>query len=148
MSWAPHVTVAGVIEDRGRFLMVEEQTADGLRINQPAGHLEEGESLLEAVVREIREETAYGFAPRSLIGVYRWQIPPTGLTYLRFCFHGEVSEQFLDQPLDRGIVRLLWLDRSDLLENSGRLRSPLVLTCIDDYLAGHRHSLDLLQEVP
>ena len=147
MSWAPHVTVAAVIEHQGRFLMVEEETADGLRVNQPAGHLEEGESLLQAVVRETREETAHGFAPRSLIGIYRWQVPPAGVTYLRFCFHGDITEQLLDQPLDNGIIRLLWLPRSDLLKSSRRLRSPLVLTCIDDYLAGHRHALGLLQEV-
>jgi len=148
MSWAPHVTVAAVIEHQGHFLMVEEQTAEGLRINQPAGHLEPGESLVQAVVRETREETAHRLAPRSLIGVYRWQVPGTGATYLRFCFHGVVTEQLPDQPLDDGIVRLRWMHRSDLLERSGRLRSPLVLTCIDDYLAGRRHPLELLQEVP
>jgi len=147
MSWTPHVTVAAVIERQGRFLMVEEETSDGVRVNQPAGHLEPGESLLQAVARETREETAHGFVPRSLIGVYRWQVPGSGLTYLRFCFHGEVTERFPEQPLDRGILRLLWLRRSELLGISERLRSPLVLTCVDDYLAGHRHPLELLQEV-
>lgn len=147
MSWRPHVTVAAVIERQGRFLMVEEETADGLRVNQPAGHLEQGESLLQAVARETGEETAYGFVPRSLVGVYRWQIPPSGLTYLRFCFHGEISEPVPEQPLDHEIVRLLWLSRPELLDISDRLRSPLVLVCVDDYLAGRRHPLDLLQEV-
>jgi len=147
MSWAPHVTVAAVIEHQGRFLMVEEQTAEGLRINQPAGHLEQGESLLQAVVRETREETAHDLIPRSLIGVYRWQVPDAGITYLRFCFHGVIAEQRPNQPLDDGIVRLRWMHRSELQERPGQLRSPLVLTCIDDYLGGRRHPLELLQEV-
>ena len=147
MSWAPHVTVAAVIEDQGRFLMVEEETPEGVRINQPAGHLEEGETLLQAVVRETGEETAYRFVPQSLIGVYRWQVPRSAATYLRFCFDGVVTEQILDQPLDHGIIRPLWLDRSKLLEHSRQLRSPLVLTCIDHYLAGHRYPLELLREI-
>jgi 8-oxo-dGTP pyrophosphatase MutT (NUDIX family) len=148
MSWTPHVTVAAIIERQGRFLMVEEQTTEGLRLNQPAGHLEQGESLVQAVVRETREETARDFNPLVLIGVYRWQVPLKDLTYLRFCFHGETTEPLPGQPLDEAIVGLHWMSRSDLAERAGQLRSPLVLTCIDDYLHGHRYPLELLNEVP
>ena len=89
MSWSPHVTVAAIVERQGRFLMVEEHTGEGIRLNQPAGHLEAGESLLEAIIRETREETAQAFRPHHLVGIYRWQLPPDGITYLRFCFAGE-----------------------------------------------------------
>ncbi len=148
MIWTPHTTVASVIEDDGRFLMVEELSSQGDTVfNQPAGHLEEGESLLQAVIRETREETAWGFDPVSLVGVYRWQVPPNEATYLRFCFAGSCHDHRPEQPLDDGIVRAVWMTREELIAAEDRLRSPMVLRCIDDYLAGHRYPLKLINEL-
>ena len=138
------VTVAAVIQHEGRYLLVEEQTADGIRINQPAGHLEPGESILEGAVRETLEETAYGFLPTALVGIYRWQHPTSGVTYLRFAFCGELGPHRADRPLDRGIVRTLWLTPEQLRSRASSHRSPLVLRCVEDHLAGRRHSLDML----
>jgi 8-oxo-dGTP pyrophosphatase MutT (NUDIX family) len=146
-AWRPYITVASLIERDERFLMVEESTENGIFFNQPAGHLEDGESLLAAVVRETREETAWHFQPTALVGIYRWRIPDNGRTYLRFCFYGQGISPAQDQPLDTGIIGTRWLNRDELARNS-RLRSPLVLTCVDDYLRGQRHSLDLLRELP
>lgn len=128
--------------------MVEELDRDGnLVLNQPAGHLEQAESLAEAVIRETREETAWGFSPDYLIGVYRWQVPPAGTTYLRFCFHGSCHDHRPDLPLDEGIQRAIWLSRDELAAQPERLRSPLVMRCIDDYLAGCRYPLELLNDL-
>jgi len=128
--------------------MVEELDRDGnLVLNQPAGHLEEAESLADAVIRETREETAWGFLPEYLVGVYRWQVPPAGNTYLRFCFYGSCHDHQPDLPLDEGIQRAIWLSRDELTANRSRLRSPLVLRCIDDYLAGCRYPLELLNDL-
>ncbi len=142
--WTPRVTVAAVIAREGRFLLVEEQTEDGIVFNQPAGHLEDGESLLDAVVREVREETGWSFQPDGVVGVYRWRMADTGRTYLRFCFHGNCSDHRPEQPLDAGILGTRWLSVEEL-QREGRLRSPMVLNCIDDFLAGHTHPLSLLQ---
>lgn len=144
--WAPHVTVAAVIERDGRFLMVEEQTADGLRINQPAGHLEAGETLLQAAIRETLEETAHTFAPQALVGVYMTHIdkPGSGATYLRFTFSGTCSAEPAPRTLDAGIVRTLWLTPDELRACRERHRTPLVMRSLDDYLAGQRFALDLL----
>lgn len=147
MSWSPHVTVAAIVADRDRFLLVEERTNEGIRLNQPAGHLEAGESLIEAVIRETREETAHRFRPRHLVGVYRWRVPPNGITYLRFCFSGISEGAVGRQALDPEIISTHWLDRDQLGARHTELRSPLVLRCIDDWLAGHRHPLDLLHEI-
>lgn len=144
--WTPRVTVAAVIEDQGRFLMVEEATEDGPVFNQPAGHLEDDETLLDAVVREVREETAWGFDPKGLTGTYRWRMADSGRTYLRFCFHGGCLDHDPHQSLDDGILGARWLTREQLIE-SDRLRSPMVLTCLNDYLSGRSFSLDLLQDV-
>lgn len=146
--WKPSVTVAAVICVNNRFLMVEEESADGIRLNQPAGHLDEGESLIDAVVRETREETAYDFTPDALIGMYMSRSVSskrTGpdATYLRFAFTGVLGGQF-DQPLDEGIIRTLWMSRDELAASAERHRSPLVLQCVDDYLRGQRAPLDLL----
>ncbi|GAB4176500.1 MAG: NUDIX hydrolase [Rhodocyclaceae bacterium] len=142
--WKPNVTVAALIERDGRFLLVEEHTSDGLRLNQPAGHLDEGESLLEAVSREAAEETAHGFAPRFLVGVYQWRRPERDLTYVRFAFGGDLLGHDPAQPLDEGIVRTLWLTPSELAASRSRHRSPLVAQCVADYLAGRRFPLDLI----
>ncbi|MEK7321641.1 MAG: NUDIX hydrolase [Pseudomonadota bacterium] len=148
MIWTPHVTVAAVIENEGRYLLVEEFSGDRMVYNQPAGHVEAGESILDAVVRETREETGWGFRPTALLGIYRWVHPANGDTYLRFCFTGECFDHDPAQPLDSGIVRTWWLTRPEMLEVSGQLRSPLVLRCVDDYLTGRRYPLDLYTDVP
>jgi 8-oxo-dGTP pyrophosphatase MutT (NUDIX family) len=138
----PEITVAGVAENEGRFLVVEERINRRLVFNQPAGHVEHGESLLTAVIREVREETAWRFLPKALIGVYLWRSPESGVTTMRFAFEGAVDDHDAAQPLDHGIVRTHWLSRADLLERERRLRSPLVMRCIEDYLRGLRQPLD------
>ncbi len=143
--WKPHVVVAAVIERDGRFLLVEEHTEHGLRFNQPAGHLEEGESLIEAVRREAFEETAHHFEPEELLGVYRWRSPDKpGRTYLRVAFTGVVAGFDPTARLDRGILRAVWLTPAEIAENRARHRSPLLQRCIDDFQSGRRYPLDLL----
>jgi ADP-ribose pyrophosphatase YjhB (NUDIX family) len=145
--WTPRVTVAAVIERQGRFLLVEERSETGDKaLNQPAGHLEQGESLVEAVIRETREETAWRFHPTGLVGIYRWRVPDTDRVYLRFCFHGAVSDPRPDQPLDEGILATHWL-RRDELNASSSLRSPLVLVCLDDFIAGRRLPLQAIRDI-
>ncbi|QID18329.1 NUDIX hydrolase [Nitrogeniibacter mangrovi] len=143
--WKPNVTVAAVIERDGCFLLVEEETAAGLRFNQPAGHLEAGESLVEAVAREALEETAHPFRPTHLIGIYQWPRPDGEVTYLRFTFTGEPGERIAGQALDTGIVRAVWLTREEIIACRDRHRSPLVLQCVDDYLSGRRLPLDVIR---
>ena len=144
----PSVTVAAIIESGGRYLLVEEHTPEGLRLNNPAGHLEPGESPLQGVVREALEETARAFAPQALVGVYlsRFQRPATGedVTYLRFAFCGGVGEAQTGRALDTGIVRTLWLTPDEVRASAARHRSPLVLRCAEDYLAGQRFALGLI----
>ena len=141
MTRVADVTVAAVAETAGRFLLVEERINRRLVFNQPAGHVERGETLLAAVVRETREETAWRFDPRALIGVYLWRNPGSGRTVLRFAFTGPVADHDAAQPLDRGIVRTHWLTPAELEQRSAQLRSPLVLRCVRDYLEGARHAL-------
>ena len=178
--WKPNVTVAAVIERDGKFLVVEEETDDGVRFNQPAGHLDAGESLPAACTREALEETAWHFAPTALIGVYQWRRPagdrpaagpPQGgtnngmerseqpsppsagrgaggwhqVTYLRFAFSGELGEHEAGRALDAGILHALWLTPAELEAVRDRHRSPLVMQCIADYLAGRRFPLDLIR---
>ncbi len=113
MNWAPHVTVAAIIEQDKRFLMVEEIDADGqLVINQPAGHLEENENLLDAVAREALEETGWLFMPETLVGIYQWKVPSNGITYLRICFRGTSHCSLPQQPLDSDITRTIWMSWS------------------------------------
>lgn len=147
MNWSPHVTVAAVAERDGRFLLVEERIGAALRINQPAGHLEDGEGLAEAVVRETLEETGRRFTPAGLVGVYRWRNADNDATFLRFAFFGGISERDPQRALDPDICRSLWLSPEALEVRRSRLRSPLVRTCIRDYLAGRRHPLALLRDV-
>ena len=137
----PEITVAAVTETDGRFLVVEERINRRLVINQPAGHVEPGETLLEAVVREVREETAWLFTPRELVGVYLWRSPDTGTMTKRFTFTGAVEDHRPDQPLDDGIIATHWLTQAELKGREPQLRSPLVLRCIEDYLAGRRQPL-------
>jgi len=147
MTFRPDVTVAAIAERDGRFLLVEEHIGSRLVLNQPAGHLEDGESLLEAVRRETLEESAWHFAPTSLVGVYLWKQPENGRSFIRVAVSGSVTHHEPQRRLDRGIERTLWLPRDQIVAKSARLRSPLVLRCIDDYLAGARHSLDVLQHL-
>ena len=147
MPRSPEITVAAVTETDGRFLLVEERINRRLVFNQPAGHVEKGESLLEAVVREVREETAWGFQPQSLIGVYLWRNPSSGRSTMRFTFTGRVMDHDAQQPLDRGILCTHWLSRDDLREREPRLRSPLVMRCIEDYLGGARHPLETVAKL-
>jgi len=142
MPLNPEVTVAAVVQREGRFLLVEERISGRLVINQPAGHLEDGETLETAVIRETREETAWRFTPRALVGTYLWRNPDNGRSFLRFTFCGDADDHRPRQPLDQGIVRALWLAEAELRAQQARHRSPLVLRCIEDFLAGHRHPLD------
>jgi len=147
MSWPLHVTVAAVVEQDGRFLLVQERVRGESVINQPAGHLEQDESLLEAVIRETLEETAWHFVPEELVGIYRWQHPQSGDTFLRFGFCGQLSGQDLQRSLDTGIEQVLWLTAQELAARAEQVRSPLVMQCINDYLRGQRYPLDLLQNM-
>ncbi|ABR90662.1 MutT/NUDIX family hydrolase [Janthinobacterium sp. Marseille] len=145
--WKPSVTVAAIIERDGYFLLVEEETSEGVRFNQPAGHLDPHESLEEAVVRETLEETAHDFTPTALVGMYmsRYVSARTGhdVTYLSFTFCGEVGAKH-DQPLDVGILRAVWMSYDELVATREKHRSPSVLQRVDDYLAGKRAPLSLL----
>jgi ADP-ribose pyrophosphatase YjhB (NUDIX family) len=143
MVWKPHVTVAAIIEREQRFLLVEENTPYGLQFNQPAGHLEEHEDLITAVKREILEETAWHFAPEYISGVHLWRRNPESPTFVRFCFVGECYDHQSTQVLDAGIVATHWLTRDEIATKT--LRSPLVLTSIDEYLSGQRYPLSLLK---
>jgi 8-oxo-dGTP pyrophosphatase MutT (NUDIX family) len=146
MNWPMHVTVAAVVERDGRFLLVQESIAGHSVINQPAGHLEQHESLVEAVIRETLEETAWQFEPNALVGIYRW-VHPRGDTFLRFSFTGDLVMEQKDRDLDQGIEQVLWLDYAELQQRAQALRSPLVLQCASDYLAGVRIDLAVIKDV-
>ena len=142
MRWNPEVTVAAIVERDSRFLIIEERINGHLVLNQPAGHLEDRETLLDAVVRETREETAWRLTPQALVGTYLWRNPANERTFLRFSFCGTVDDYRSTQPLDTGIVRTHWLTHEQLMHQQARLRSPLVLRCIEDYLGGVRQPLE------
>jgi len=141
MGRNPEVTVAAIVTHDRKFLFVEELISGRLVLNQPAGHLESAETLLDAVIRETREETAWRFAPSALVGTYHYRSPEDGRSFLRFAFCGEVDDHRPQQPLDEGIVRAVWLSPEELGEQEQRLRSPLVMRCVDDYLLGRRQPL-------
>jgi ADP-ribose pyrophosphatase YjhB (NUDIX family) len=143
--WTPHLTVAAIVEQQGKFLLVEESPHGKQVFNQPAGHVEENESILDAAVREVREETCRHFEPEALCGIYRWRSPHNGVTYLRAAFCGTISEYDPQLQRDSDIIGDHWLSREAL--NDQPLRSPLVLRCIDDYLAGTRLPLNLISEL-
>lgn len=147
MTWKPHVTVAAIIERDDRFLMVEELIDGEHVINQPAGHLEPGESIIEATIRETLEETAWHFQPEALTGIYRWQHPGNGTTFLRIALCGQCHDHEPQRALDDGILQAVWKSRDELIQPDCQLRSPMVLTCIDDYLSGRRLPLDALTDV-
>ena len=146
----PSVTVAALIERGGKFLLVEEEDEGRMVFNQPAGHLEPNESLVEGCRREVLEETAWHFRPSALVGIYRWGKPDAaaggGVSYVRFAFCGELGEHESGRALDAGIARALWLDPAEIRALRARHRSPLVLRCMEDYLAGRRYPLDALIE--
>ena len=150
--WKPNVTVAAVMERDGKFLLVEEETASGLRLNNPAGHLDLGETPAQGCAREALEESAHVFTPTALVGVYisRFKRSSDGedITYLRFAFAGEVGEFFPDRALDEGIVRTLWMTADEIRACPERHRSPLLLRCLEDYLAGRRLPLEAIYSDP
>jgi 8-oxo-dGTP pyrophosphatase MutT (NUDIX family) len=142
--WTPHVTVAAVIAQADRFLLVEEHTAQGLQLNNPAGHLEAAETLVHACAREVLEETGYLFTPEQGVGIYLTR-SSASVTYLRFAMCGTLGAHQPQRALDSGIVRTLWMTRDEVHASQARHRSPLVLQCIDDYLRGQRFDLNVLQ---
>jgi len=143
--WRPSVTVAAVIERDGKFLFVEELIDGRKVINQPAGHLDPGESLAAGCAREVLEETAHRFEPTGLVGIYRWYYAPKDVTFLRFCFRGTLLGEEKGRKLDKEIIRTLWLT-PDEVKASASARSPLVLKCVEDYLAGKNYPLDLFSK--
>ena len=147
MLWKPRVTVAAVVEQRGRYLMVEETIAGQNVYNQPAGHLEDGESLVEAAVRECREETAWQFQPEAIVGIYRWRRSRERDTYLRVTFTGHCTGHLPDEPLDTDIVAAHWLTLDEIHERRSRLRGPLVMRSLNDYLQGKRYPHELLVDL-
>lgn len=145
MVWKPHVTVAAIIERDHRFLLVEEMTPDGLQFNQPAGHLEPDEDFIAAVKREVYEETGWQFEPEYLVAVQLWRKNPDTPTFLRLCFSGQCHSYEPDKVLDEGILTTHWLSRSEIVAEYDRLRSPLVLISVDNYLSGQLYPLSILK---
>ena len=151
--WKPHVTVAAVIERDGRYLLVEEHTTEGLKLNNPAGHLDPGESPQDGCAREALEETAHRFTPTALVGMYLTHAAatpqqPQGTTYLRLAFSGELGEVEPGRALDTGIVRTVWLTLDEVRASAPRHRSPVVLQCVLDHAAGRRYPLDVVHTDP
>lgn len=147
MIWKPHLTVAAVVEASGRFLLVQEQIAGQSVYNQPAGHLEDNESLVDAVVRETLEETAWHFKPEAITDIYRWRHPHTQDTFIRVSFKGQAVYHDPDRELDSEIERTLWLTADEIRAQQDRLRSPMVMQTINDYLSGKSWPLTLLTDI-
>ena len=143
-QWKPHATVAAIVEQDGLFLLVEEVTDRGNRFNQPAGHLEDNETITEAVIRETLEETAYTFTPQALLGIYHWKHEHNDTTYLRFAFIGDANNHQPNLTLDDGIIRAVWMSMEEIRANAHLMRSPQVITCIEDYLGGQRFPLNVI----
>jgi len=154
--WKPSVTVAAIIEREGRYLLIEEHTPEGLRLNNPAGHLDPGESPEDGCAREALEETTHTFKPTALVGIYISRLirparegrDAEDVTYLRFAYCGELGEVLPGAELDKGIVRTLWMTPDEIRANASRLRSPLVLRCMEDHIAGKRFPLDMVYTDP
>ncbi|HTQ37077.1 MAG TPA: NUDIX hydrolase [Steroidobacteraceae bacterium] len=144
MIWRPDLAAAAIVRREHRFLIVEERIHDSLVLNQPAGHVDDGESIVDAAVRETLEETAWHFVPRALLGLYLWRNPQNGHSILRAAIIGDVTHHEAARRLDEPVVAAHWMTREGLLGEAARLRSPLVMRCIDDYLAGVRHDLSAL----
>ena len=145
MQWLPHITVATIVEDNGRFLMVEEHKAGRNVLNQPAGHLDPDETLIEAAVRETLEETGWDVEPTGVLGIYLYTAPSNGVTYQRVCFIAKALKHHPEYQLDDGIVGAKWLTREELIEQREHWRSELIMRCIDDYRAGIRFGLELIR---
>lgn len=148
LRWKPNTTVAALVERDGRYLLVEENTPDGLKLNNPAGHLDPGESIVDGVIRETREETLRDFHPTELVGIYLVPPPegdPTAITWLRFAFTGTVGEEVPGRTLDEGIVRTLWMTIEDIRASRDRHRSPVLLRCVEDHHAGRRFPMTVLR---
>lgn len=152
IRWKPSVTVAAIVEQNGKYLLIEEHTPEGLRLNNPAGHLDPGESPAEGCARETLEETTHRFTPTALVGVYltRFQRSATGedITYLRFAFCGDLGDVVPGRTLDHGIVRTLWMTPDEVRASAAQHRSPLVLRCMEDHLAGQRYPLEVVHTDP
>lgn len=146
MIWKPNVTVAAILERDGQFLLVEEHTSRGRLFNQPAGHLEPGESLVEAAIRETLEESAHTFEPTEIIGIYQWRAQNT--TYLRFAFTGLLTAHDPLRRLDDGIIRAVWLSPDEIRAGKKHHRSPMVSQCMEDYLDGKRYPMDIITHYP
>ena len=146
MNWIPHLTVAAIIETEQRFLLIEEKADELIVFNQPAGHWDEGETLIEAVVRETLEESAWYFEPQGIVGIYQYTSPVNQITYLRINFWGKPIKHEPNRVLDTDILRTVWLTRTEVV-NLPNLRSLMVLRCIDDYLAGICYPLSLLTQL-
>jgi ADP-ribose pyrophosphatase YjhB (NUDIX family) len=144
--WKPNVVVATIVERDGQFLLVEEEADGAVVLNQPAGHLDEGETLIHAAVRETLEETAWHVEPTALLGIYRWLHPNRKTTYLRFAFIARALREEPGRALDHGCLRALWLTPEEIRAARARHRSPQVERCLDDYLAGTCYPLDALKE--
>lgn len=145
--WTAHVTVAAIVEQDGKFLLIEEETNRGNRFNQPAGHLEDNETLSEAVIRETQEEAAYSFTPTALLGIYHWKHEHNNSTYLRFAYIGKVSNHQPEQVLDDGIIRSVWMSIEEIHEKAMLMRSPQVVTCFEDYLKGQSFPLNTINHL-
>lgn len=145
MIWKPNVTVASIVELDGKFLMVEEESLAGPVLNQPAGHLDPDESMEDAVIRETMEETGYRFTPEAVIGSYLWHNDDNETTYYRSTYSGSVCTKVVATELDDGIIRALWMSHDEIIQNENRLRSPVILESLKDYLAGKRYPLDIIK---
>lgn len=143
-QWKPNATVAAIVEQDNKFLLIEEETERGNRFNQPAGHLEDGETLIQAVIRETLEESAYDFMPQALLGIYHCKHAHNDITYLRFSFIGQVGAHHPKRALDTGIIRAVWMSVDEIREKQAIMRSNQVLTCIEDYLAGKQYPLEVI----
>ncbi len=146
-DWVPHIVVATVVEQRGKYLIVEERINGELRLNQPAGHWEQGETLQQAAIRETLEESGWDVAIENFLGVYEWHPPGLAYPFVRFAFAGKALRHYPQQALDEGIERALWLSLDELKARSAFHRGPAVLQCIEDYRAGRFHSMRAIQHL-